>query len=321
MAPAIEPPTAVVLIAHGTVESLDDLPAFLANIRRGHAAPPDLVAEVRRRYEAIGGRSPLTDITREVAAKLEARLGLPTRMAMRLFHPYPKEVITALAGEGIRRIVTVPLAQHSAGVYGSAVKAAAAEIDPAIEVVCAPNWGRTPELTQAFATVLLEALAKIPPAELDRAAVVLTAHSLPLAVLRAGDPYEREVRASAEDVVAAARARGGCFAEHVVAFQSQGLSTGPNRIEWLGPDLKNAVVELHKNGRKHIVLAPIGFLADHVEILYDLDIEAKAWAEELDIVLYRSASLNAGEGLIDALAAVTRDVLSTAAPHQGPRPE
>jgi ferrochelatase len=300
--------TAVVLIAHGTVEALDDLPEFLTNIRRGHAAPPSLVAEVRRRYEAIGGKSPLLDVTREVAAKLEARLGLPTRVAMRLFHPYPKDVVAALAAEGVRRIVVVPLAQHSAGVYGGAMIAAAREVDPTIEVLAAPNWGRVEELTSAFAEAVLAALRDVPPEELDQAALVMTAHSLPLGIVQAGDPYEREVRGSAEDVAAAVRARGGRFGEHVVAFQSQGIGTG---VEWLGPDLR-ATLEALSRGRRHVVLVPIGFLADHVEILYDLDIEARAWAQELGIVLYRSASLNAGGGLVDALAKVARDALARA---------
>jgi len=305
--------TAVVLIAHGTVASLDDLPEFLTNIRRGHAPPAELVQEVRRRYEAIGGRSPLLDITYEAARKFEAKLQLPTRVAMRLWHPYPKDVIAKLAGEGIRRVVTVPLAQHSAGVYGAAMTAAAREIDPTLDVLCAKNWGRTPELTRAFADRIVEAFAKVPPGEADETALVLTAHSLPLGIVQAGDPYEQELRASAEDVAAEVRARGVRFAEHVVAFQSQGIGTG---IEWLGPDLRTSFEDLAKQGRKHVVIAPIGFLADHVEILYDLDVEAKAWCEELGIVPYRSTSLNAGEGLVDALATVARGVLARPDEHR-----
>jgi ferrochelatase len=303
-----EPRTAVVLIAHGTVSSLDELPEFLTNIRRGHPAPPELVAEVRRRYEAIGGRSPLLDITQELASKVEAKLGLTTRVAMRLFRPYAKDVVAELVQEGVRRIVTVPLAQHSAGVYGGAMTSAAREVDAGLEVLAAPNWGRTPELTHAFATVVGEALARIPPAEAREAALVITAHSLPLGIIQAGDPYDRELRGSADDLVAALRSRGAVFGEHLVAYQSQGIGTG---IEWLGPDLRTTLEALAKRGRRHVVVAPIGFLADHVEILYDLDIEARVWAEELGIVLYRSASLNAGGELVDALVRVARDVIQT----------
>jgi protoporphyrin/coproporphyrin ferrochelatase len=311
---ASEGKTAVVLIAHGTVDSLDDLPEFLANIRHGHAPPAELVAEVRRRYEVIGGKSPLNDLNHEVARKLDERLETKVRLANRLFHPYPKDVVAKLASEGIRRILSVPLAQHSAGVYRSAMTAAVNEVDPTLELVCAPNWGRTPELTEAFADATLEALARVPEGQAEHTALVLTAHSLPLAVVKNGDPYETEMRASAEAVAARVRAaggRGGAFSDHRVAFQSQGIGTA---MPWLGPDLRSTFEELKKLGKRHLVVAPIGFLADHVEILYDLDIEAKAWAEELGMVLYRTTSLNATGGLIDALAAVVCAVRDSSRP-------
>jgi protoporphyrin/coproporphyrin ferrochelatase len=284
--------TAIILIAHGTVETLDQLPEFLTNIRRGHPAPPELVSEVRRRYEAIGGRSPLLDITYELARKLEAKLGVPTRVAMRLFHPYPNEVVAKLVAEGIERIVTLPLAQHSAAVYTAAVKA------PEIEIISAPNWGRTPQLTRAFAE---KVIASIPPGVAP--VVVFSAHSLPLGIIQAGDPYETEFRGSADDIAKEIRSRGVAIDEHVVAFQSQGIGTG---IEWLGPDLRKALESLAARGKKDVVIAPVGFLADHVEILYDLDIEAKGWADALGIRLYRSASLNADDGLVEALATVAK---------------
>lgn len=320
--------TAVVLIAHGAASSLDDLPELLTNIRRGRAPPPELLAEVRRRYEAIGGRSPLLDITREVARKLQRRLTLPTRVAMRLFHPYPKDVIAELAREGIRRIVTVPLAQHSGAVYGAAMTAAARAIDPTLEVLCATNWGRAPALTRAFADSVGAALARVPEGAADRTALVFTAHSLPVAVIASGDPYEQDFRGSASDVTAELRARGARFAEGVVAYQSQGIGA---QGEWLGPDLAATLEGLAERGREHVVLAPIGFLADHVEILYDLDVEAMSWCAgsrgpahtgdddggALPMVLYRSASLNAADPLIDALEAVTRDVLARPDEHRG----
>lgn len=308
-----EPPTAVVLIAHGTAETLDDLPELLTNIRRGQAPSAELLQEVRRRYEAIGGRSPLLDITRELAVRLERKIETPVRVAMRLFRPYPKEVVAALAAEGFRRIVTVPLAQHSASIYGGAVAAAAREVDPELVVLAAPNWGRVPELTRAYADAVLAAVAEVPDEALERTVIVFTAHSLPVAIIRAGDAYETELRASVEDIAVAVRARSSRAIEHVVAFQSQGIGTG---VAWLGPDLRGTLEGLARQGKTHIVLAPVGFLADHVEILYDLDIEAKAWCEEeLGLVLYRSASLNAGAGLVEAIASVVRDVLARPLEH------
>lgn len=303
----MKPQTAVLLVAHGTVESLDDLPEFLANIRRGHPPPAALLAEVRRRYEAIGGRSPLLTITREAAKKLEGRLGVPVRVAMRLFRPFPRDVLSELVTMGVTRVVVLPLAQHSAHVYGEAVRAAAKEAGLDLEIACVPNWGREPALTKAFAESIVTELDKVPTEARGRTAVALSAHSLPLSVIEAGDPYEREFRGSAEDVASAVRAmRPDGFAEHVVCFQSEGMSPG---VRWLGPGLRATLEALAARGRDHVVLAPIGFLADHVEILYDLDIEAKAWGEELGIVTYRSASLNAGDGLLDALESVARRAL------------
>lgn len=299
--------SAVLLVAHGTVESLDDLPEFLANIRRGHPPPAALLAEVRRRYEAIGGRSPLLDITREAASKLEARLGVPVRIAMRLFRPFPGDVLSELVAQGIRRVVVLPLAQHSAHVYGEAVREAAEKAGLPLEIACVPNWGREPGLTHAFASSIAAELERVPAEARARTAIALTAHSLPLSIIEAGDPYEREFRGSADDVAREVRRmRPDGFAEHVVCFQSQGMTPG---MKWLGPDLRATLEELAARGRDHVVLAPIGFLADHVEILYDLDIEAKSWGEELGIVTYRSASLNAGDGLLSALEVVARRAL------------
>jgi protoporphyrin/coproporphyrin ferrochelatase len=301
----VSPRTAVVLTAHGTVDDLDDLPAFLTAIRRGHAPPAALVAEVRRRYEAIGGRSPLTAICHEVAEKLEARLGLPVRLAMRLWTPYPKEVLATLIDEGIERVVTIPLAQHSAHVYGEAVEAAARELADegrrAVVVKSAKNWGLEPALTRAFAAAIRQAQGDKPSELLDHTALVMTAHSLPLAAIRAGDPYETEVKASMNAIAAELSSSPSPS----LAFQSQGMGGG----EWLGPDLEAQLESVKGLGKKHVLIAPIGFLADHVEILYDLDIEAMALAKERGLTLSRTRSLNASPGLIDALENVARPLL------------
>jgi len=301
---------AVLLAAHGTVERLDDLPAFVTNIRRGHAPPRELVDELRRRYEAIGGASPLLAISRDVAAKVEARLGVPARLAMRLWHPYPREVLAELVERGVTRVVVVPLAQHSAHVYAENVREAADGMP--LTVVASQNWGRTPALTRAFAEEVAEAVRAVPRDAWARTTIVMTAHSLPLFVIRGGDPYEREVRGSADDVAAAARAMlGDAMPRAEVAFQSQGMTTGPGGkpIEWLGPDLKSVIDAAADRGDSHVIIAPIGFLADHVEILYDVDIEAAGWAKARGLVLSRTASLNASDALVAAVCEVARPLL------------
>jgi ferrochelatase len=298
--------TAVVLIGHGTVDNLDDLPAFLRAIRRGHAPSPELLSEVRRRYEAIGGRSPLLAICREVAEKLELRLGLPVRIAMRLWAPYPKDVLRGLLDEGIEHVAVVPLAQHSARIYGESVEAAARELAqegrPSVIVRSAQNWGQEPLLTHAFADEIRRSLARISEAHRSETLLLYTAHSLPLSVVRSGDPYEGELRRSARAI---SDELGSDAPPSEVAFQSQGLGGG----EWLGPDLPTSFDAARVSGKKHVLLAPIGFLADHVEILYDLDLEAQSFAKERGLTLARTQSLNASDGMIDALERVARPLL------------
>ncbi len=319
--------TAVVLIAHGTVEDLADLPAFLANIRRGHPPPPELIAEVRRRYEAIGGRSPLTDISRSLAHKVEAVLGLPVRLAMRLFAPFPKEVLTALAKEGRDHIAVVPLAQHSAKIYVASVADAAAELAKedtsgrtTFTVRGAENWGRTPSLNAAFEGAAREALLAAGATSAEEVAnttLLFTAHSLPKFIIDAGDPYDVEVREAAREVGARLTASPAFAGLDVrVCYQSQGMSQ-PSRDgkpqrpqEWLGPDLKEALADIARSGKKRVVVAPIGFLADHVEILYDLDIEAMGWAKELSLSFSRTRSLDDSEPMVRAITDVARVVLA-----------
>ena len=310
---------AALLVAHGTVDDLNELPEFAARIRRGHPAPPELLAELRRRYEAIGGRSPLNAINGRLAARVEERLGVPARIANRLARPFVKDVLAGLAAEGVERVVVLPLAQYSAHVYEEAVVSAAAELGGTeggggLEVASAPSWGGDPGLLDAYADVIAESLGPI--ADRARTTVVLSAHSLPVAATRGGDPYEPEFRAAAaavgERLDARARAAGEEPARHVVAFQSQGMSTGPGgrAVEWLGPDLRATIAEAHARGDAHLVFAPIGFLADHVEILYDLDIEAKAMAESRGLSFARTESLNDADDFVAVLAGIARELLS-----------
>jgi ferrochelatase len=226
----------LLLIGHGTVEDLDDLAPFVTNIRRGRPPPQELVLELRHRYEAIGG-SPLNAISTELAQKLETKLGVPTRMSMRLWKPYPREVLDELAKAGATHVAVVPLAQHSAPIYGAAVEKAEQEREAAggapIGLACAGNWGQTPELLDAYARSIEVALAKIPEASRSKTTLVLSAHSLPKAIIDAGDPYESEFRKSSEAIAA----RVAHAPKHLVAFQSQGMSNGPDGkpMTGLGP--------------------------------------------------------------------------------------
>jgi ferrochelatase len=307
------PGLGLLLIGHGTVEDLDDLAPFVTNIRRGRPPPQELVDELRHRYEAIGG-SPLNAISTELAKNLEAKLGVPTRMSMRLWKPYPREVLDELAKAGATHVAVVPLAQHSAPIYGAAVEKAQKEREAAgaapISLACAPNWGQTPALLDAYARSIEAALTNIPEASRAKTTLVLSAHSLPKAIIDAGDPYESEFRKSAEAIAA----RVAHAPKHLIAFQSQGMSNGPDGkpMTWLGPTLESTLDLVKERGDTHVILAPVGFLADHVEILYDLDIEAQGWAASRGLTAVRAPSLNAGAGLVEAIASVARPLLERA---------
>jgi ferrochelatase len=301
--------SAVLLVSHGTVDDLGDLAAFVTQVRRGSPPPPELVEELRRRYVAIGG-SPLNAINGQVAAKLEARLGVTVAWANRLWKPYTRDVLAALGREGKTHVALVPLAQHSAHVYAEDARPTAQAAG--ITLAPAANWGQSPTLCDAFAARIARAVA---PGDVGSTVVVMTAHSLPKAIVDRGDPYAREVAAAAEAIAARLRDRVAPGLRHLVAYQSQGLATtgpGGRPVEWLGPDLAATLDDVRASGGKRAVFAPIGFLADHVEILYDLDIEARKMAGERGLAYARAASLNADDDFIDALADVARPLLAHA---------
>lgn len=295
--------SAVLLTCHGTVSDLDDVPAFLANIRRGRPAPPEMVAEIRHRLEVIGG-SPLMRITAEQAAALEARLGIPCRIAGRLWGPYPGEALAELQAGGMERVVSLPLAAHSVHVYQESVRVAAAGID-GLTLVEAPSWGEEPALIDALVETVEEGLARADALgrEPEETAVILSAHSLPLRALAAGDPYEAQFRATAERVAARLATTRHPIS---VAFQSQGMTSDP----WLGPDLPAAFRAARAAGASAVVVAPIGFLAEHVETLYDLDVDAPRVAAAEGLRAFRAPAACARPRLIDALEAVALRALS-----------
>jgi ferrochelatase len=282
---------AVLLVAHGTVQDEAELPGFLLKVRRGRPAPDALIAETRRRYALIGG-SPLLQITRAQAEALQARLQVPVVVAMRLWHPFVEEVLPELRNAGVEHVCVLPMAPFSVDVYHQAAigAASAAGLREAFEFVPVEPWGSEPALVAAH----VEAIEAAGPAD----ATIVTAHSLPQAVLRGGDRYAVEVEASAQAVAA----RLGATLN--LAYQSQS-----GEGDWLGPDLRTVLERVHRAGARRIRLAPIGFLADHVETLYDLDIEAQAWAAELGVEVIRVPALNTSPGLIDAMESVARRAL------------
>lgn len=296
---SVGPHDAVLLVAHGTVTDLDDLPAFLSRIRHGRPASDELVREIRRRYEAVGG-SPLLDITRAQATAVARVLDIPAFAAMRLWHPTVEDVLRGISALGFSRIAIVPLAPFSIDVYWKAALASLESVRA--ELVSPPTFvsiepfGTSAEFVAAHADNVRKALVGD---DVD-AELLFTAHSLPSRVIQAGDQYETLFR---ECATAVGRTLGR---PHHVAFQSQGADGG----DWLGPDLKRVMEELAGRGVRRVVLSPVGFVAEHVETLYDLDVEAMSWAKELGLSLTRVGALNTDAGLVNALANHAKAALS-----------
>lgn len=286
----------VLLVAHGTVASTDDLPAFLAEIRRGRPAPEGLVEELRHRYDEIGG-SPLLELTDAQAAALSRELGLPVFVAMRLWEPRVEHVVEKLGAE-YARLCVLPLAPFSAHVYNAAARAAFERIrsqSPPIPVFV-DNWGLEPALIDAHVAAIRPVLERADA----KAELVLSAHSLPKIVVDRGDPYARLVEA-------AARRIGDELKRPInLAYQSQGADGG----DWLGPDLAEIFRSLSARQVKSVVVAPFGFLADHVETLYDVDIEARHVAEQLGLAFSRVPALNTHPQLIRTMAELVRRAFS-----------
>ncbi|HEX2732409.1 MAG TPA: ferrochelatase [Polyangiaceae bacterium] len=285
----------ILLVAHGTIKQLDELPEFLRRIRRGREPSPELLAEMRRRYERIGG-SPLLEITRAQASALEAVSSLPTLVAMRLWEPSVENVLLDAAAQGITRLAVLPLAPFSVDVYFAAALEAQKSLEgPAreIELVRVGPWALHAGFVEAQARLIALGL---PTTESE---LVLTAHSLPLFVIRAGDAY-------ADLVQACAVAIGQKLGRRVtLAYQSEGADGG----QWLGPSLEQSLRGSAARGVRQVSVAPFGFLADHVETLYDLDIEARELAHALGLEWSRIPALNTDARFIAALAAIAQDAL------------
>jgi ferrochelatase len=295
---------AVLLIAHGTPETLEEIPAYLANVTSGRPLPPAVVTEIQHRYSLIG-HSPLTEITMRQAELVRQELGLPVYVGMRNWKPYIRDTVLQMAADGVTHTVAVCLAPHnsrtSVGLYRRAVVGETGKAPFTVDFV--PEWHSEPLLIEAFAERLRDGWTKACDAAGEKIPVLFTAHSVPVRTIEAGDNYERQTRETAELVAAAVPEIAGNWR---FAFQSQGMSGG----EWLGPTVESVIDGLAAAGKKHLFLQPIGFVCDHVEVLFDVDILFKNYAAERGVALSRPESLNNSALFARAVAALVRQRLA-----------
>ena len=283
---------AVLLLAHGAPERVEDVAEYLTLVRGGRPMAPRIVHEIEERYRAIGGASPLLRLTRIQAEALQARLPeVPIYFAMRNWRPFILGVMTRMMQDGVERIVAVCMAPQyskmSVGFYFRRVQEAKQALGLEAEIVWAKSFHDHPALVRAFA----ERLKAVHTGQ----KVLFTAHSLPEKILENQDPYDVETKATARLVAEAAGLTDWEF-----AYQSQGMTDE----KWLGPTVESCIERYAAEGIREFVLHPIGFVCDHVEVLYDVDDLFHKYARARGINLIRPDSLNDSPAFIEALAGV-----------------
>jgi len=297
--------TAVLLLAHGTADSLDDIPEFLSNVTGGRPVPPQVIEEVRHRYSLIG-HSPMNEITARQGELLASEIGLPVYVAMRNWKPLIPEVVKKVEHDGFQRVVAICLAPQnsrtSVGLYRKAVEGANGT--PFV-LDFVESWHDHPLLIRAFTERLGEGWDKACREAEARLPIIFTAHSVPQRTIAEGDPYETQSRETAALV---AKSAGLSANDWTFAFQSQGMSGGA----WLGPTVEDTIQNLKSQGYTGVFVQPVGFLCDHVEVLYDVDIGFRDYAKKEGRRLWRAESLNESAELIHALADIVHSRLNNA---------
>ncbi|MEA2446931.1 MAG: protoporphyrin/coproporphyrin ferrochelatase [Actinomycetota bacterium] len=299
---------AVLLMAYGTPSGLDDVEAYYTHIRRGRPPPPELLDELVGRYRAIGGRSPLLEITHQQAAGLQERLGIPVHVGQKHAAPFIADAVADMAAAGTTNLVGLVLAPHfskmSIGDYERRARLAAEEHNWDGELHMVDSWHLEPGFIKLLARRIEEARAMLPGEANSRTRVVFTAHSLPASIVKEGDPYAEQLEATAAAVASALD-----LEDWTIGFQSAGRTADP----WIGPDLLDVIDSMADEGVTGAIVCPCGFVADHLEVLYDVDIEAMDRANSRGIALVRTKSPNADSDFLDVLASVAREALDASA--------
>lgn len=288
-------PVGVLLMAYGGPSSLEDLPGYLADIRRGRPTPRKLLDEITENYRSIGGRSPLGEWTHRQASAVSTVLNANAEgryavyVGMRHWHPWIGETVGEMLDAGIERAISVALAPHfsamSVAAYQASIAAGLGSYRGEMSLAHVDSFHSAPLLVEAFAERVHQALVRWPEEERESVHVIFTAHSLPGRIIADGDPYDAQVRETARLVAL----RAGLRAEQWSScYQSAGRTPEP----WLGPSLPEHLAAIAARGIRSAAVVPVGFVCDHVEILYDIDVDAQHVAAGFGMRLERPSSLN-----------------------------
>jgi ferrochelatase len=302
---------ALLLLAFGGPRSLDEVESFLTRLFRGRKPSSEQLERVKERYRLIGGSSPLPEITFQQAKALESSLhakGYPFRsyVGMRYGHPLIEETLKKIVEDGIREVIALPMApfrsQASTGAYIEEVSQARRNMGEKVEISFVEGWHVHPLFLGVIQEKIEEGLVQFAPEERKKVHLIFSAHSLPKSLVE-NEPYVKDMEESVREVLKKTEPL-----PWRLAFQSRGMGTE----EWLGPDVESVLEELSKKKIQEILIVPIGFVSDHIEILYDIDILYQNRARLLGVQLKRTPSLNFSERFIEALAAIVEEHMSIA---------
>jgi ferrochelatase len=296
----------LLVMAYGTPYKEEDIERYYTHIRHGRKPSEEMLEDLRRRYKAIGGISPLAKITNEQAEKLTARLNeLQDQMEFQLYiglkhiEPFIEDAVKKMHEDGIEEAVSIVLAPHfstfSVKSYNERAKSEAEKLGGPM-ITSIESWYREPKFIDYWVTQIKEVYEQMPNEERESSVMIVSAHSLPEKILQLNDPYPKQLEETAQLIADKAGVK-----DYAIGWQSAGNTPEP----WLGPDVQDLTRELHKKkGYKAFVYVPVGFVADHLEVLYDNDYECKAVTKEVGASYYRPKMPNAKPEFIDALATV-----------------
>jgi ferrochelatase len=301
-------PTGVLLMAYGTPETLDDVEPYYTHIRGGRPPSPESLENLRERYRLVGGRTPLLDLSRSVADQLQERLDAQAPgqyrvyMGMKHWHPFIGETVPQMLADGIREAIAVALAPHysrySLEGYRKYINQALEKAAQPFTLHFVESWQAQPSFRRLIADRIAQTMQQFPPEARDQVLVLFSAHSLPEKIVAAHDPYPEELRESAAGV---AELLG--LSDYRFCYQSAGMTGEP----WLGPDILDYLEQLHAEGVRYVLSVPFGFVAEHLEVLWDIDTEAQDKAAELGMTLHRIRMPNADPEFVEVIKTVVED--------------